>query len=242
MANDFAKLLITYLTKPKSDFYLSKLIKKIDNPKLEPYHAEELGLGTFNSPDMNFELKLANVNITGLSNIQIKKNANPPPNNVEIKISGSTVTFSADRPNTEAPPAGIPTELLFNGDLLLIPLDEADDDGEGPIDCGKVDVVIKNAEIVGTFDATSANDTIEQAQIVFSSLLLKDALAEGNIKITLNSKDIIAGIINGVINKPAAHKKLVEVINDKLKDPAVLKALNDGATSAARTALASLDE
>lgn len=222
------KLLIIYLTKPQTAFYLSKIILKADSPRLEPYQAAGLDLGELEVAGLRVGVKLANINIQGMSNIQIKKEGVNPA----ISLNGSEVTFYADRPNTEAPPAGIPQLMIFDADLLLFKAS-----GE-PLDKGQLHVEIKNAELAGVFNATSADGKAATVNIEFTKLVLQKALDQpGNITAVLNIKSFIKQALNKIINKQSTLQKLVDGLNDKLQDPGILQAISKGATDAAREAL-----
>ena len=127
-------LIITFLTTPATDFYLPKMLAKSKDPSLEPYTTSSIDLGSQNIMGLNMKLALKNVGITGITNVQIKKIGGKP----DIQVVGEQVTFTAVRPNTEAPPPGVPTVITFNSDFeVVVP----DPNGKSQTLTGKATVI-----------------------------------------------------------------------------------------------------
>lgn len=230
MAQDiYAQLLILYLTSPKSDFYLSKLISGSVNPTLEPFEASFLDLGTQLILGEKMDFSLLNLKVIGVSNVQVEKKGGNPI----INVNGENVAFTAITPNTEAPPSNVPSELTMICTVKVTPVDT-------PSFSGGLTVTVKTATIGGEFNVISKQDTVATVGINFSKLLIDAQADSSNIKIDLKMDSPYVAFIESILSQSNVLSKIVSVIGSKVNEPDVLKAISGYATLAARKALKNL--
>lgn len=220
------KLLIVFLTTPSSNFYLSKLIGQSTSPKLEPLAAGNIALGTQDIMGVGFDMSLSNVVITGLSSIQVAKSGGAPA----ISINGDMVSFTAEHPNTEAPPPGVPPLLTLTGDFLA--------SAAGTNLQGTFEVTVADLTIDGVFRATSSNGQPSGVNVDFQSLALSVPATTDNVKITLGLNSSFTLFINKLLNSPAIISKIMTAVKGELNTPSILNGLSQAATQGARAALA----
>lgn len=221
-------LIILYLTQPLSDFYLPKLIMGAHDPNLEPFNSSRIDLGTQNVMGMPMHLALENLEIEGLSHIEIAKEADQHP---RIEVQDSEVTFYAIRPNTEAPPPNVPMKLdIFSDFIISIP-------GRGALPAGQIQITVAHTTVKGVFDATSTDGSADSVKIGFKSLKIIAAANNSNMHVNIKLQSAFVKMINAVLNQPATLQKILDGLNEKLKDHAVLEAISKEATAAARSAL-----
>lgn len=228
-SNPFNQLLIAYLTTPSSDFYLSKLILGSTNPTLEPFKASKVDLGNQNILGTEIAITLTNLDVVGISNVQVeKKDAKPV-----ITISGNDVTFIAQTPNTEAPPKNIPKEITLTSDLNLI------SNGVPPI-VGTITIQIKTSTITGSFVATSSDGTPQTVNVDFTKLGLSATSDNQNIAININVNSPLSSFINSVFSQAIIQQKIITAIGSQINQPPVLQAISKYSTEAARKALGNM--
>ncbi|GAB5447536.1 hypothetical protein [Gymnodinialimonas sp.] len=227
MAEDpVVKLLIVFLTTPSSNFYLSKLLGQSTSPKLEPLAAGNISLGSQPVAGIPFDMSLSNVVITGLSSIQVAKSGGAP----EISVSGSRVAFTAEHPNTEAPPPGVPSQLTLEGNFKA--------SGAGTKLDGTFKVTVADLTIKGAFDATSSNGQASGVVVDFKSLDLNVPATTQNVKITLGLNSNFTAFINEILNTPDIIAQIMGAVKSELSSPTILSGLSQAATQGARSALA----
>ena len=223
-------LVVTFLTIPATDFYLPKLLAQSTDPNLEPYTSSSIDLGSHSVMGMNMAFSLKDATITGITNVQIKKNGGKP----DIQIAGNQVTFTATRPNTEAPPAGVPTEITINsGFEVVVPAPNS----KSQTLTGSAVVTVKDADILGVFDATSEDGSPSKAVITFRSLEIDGPATPENINIIVQLDSAFEAFINQVGNSPQVLEKIANNINSQLRSISVLNALSKAGTDAARAAV-----
>ncbi|MCY4045397.1 MAG: hypothetical protein OXE99_09975 [Cellvibrionales bacterium] len=227
--NQLDQLLIIYLTTPASDFYLSKMLAKSTDPSLEPFTADTIDAGSFEFFGQSIDVSLTQLSIAGITNIQIEKN-NGAPN---IQVDGDQVTFVAERPNTEAPPANVPTDLVATG-LLEITASGS----ESP--AVPVTVTVKTGELTGVFNAIGDPMTPSSVAIDFTKLTLTTEATSSNIVVDLSQLDsVFKPQVDNLLKQPSTLASLVEKINEQINAQSVLTSVSGGATTAAQGALQS---
>lgn len=224
--NPFAQLLILYLTTPSSDFYLSKLVKNSQNPTVEPFNAGTISLGSQTILGVSMALSLQNVVIQGLSNVQVAVQDGQP----EVTVNGDAVHFVAQTPNTQAPPPGVPSQIVLTGVLQVVPV------GTDPFS-GNLTVTINSTTVTGDFTATSTDGTPATVNITFTAVNLSAAATTTNMSVQLQMSNPLSTFINTVLNQPAILQKIVTAVQGQVNQPPVLSALSTYATQAARQAL-----
>ena len=228
MATDpIIQLLIQFLTKPQSDFYLSKVLMKMDDPKLEPFTFVNLDLGTQTILGLNFRFNLPVGSISGIPNLQIEKEGGVP----RIIVDGNNVKFWAEHPNTEAPPPGVPDVLTMESDFVVTP------EGEPPLPQGHIQVLVNDFKLIGDFEATSPDGKPENVVIAFNSFLVEAAATSDNIKIKLTLDSTFTPFINQILNSPAVLQRIVDGVKGKVNSPDILRSISEAGTQAARSAL-----
>lgn len=225
--NQLAQLLILYLTTPQTDFYLSKIIKKSKDPTLEPYDITQLNVGSPSILGQPIDIAFKSVNIQGLSNIQIAKKDGKP----DIQVAGDVVTFHAVRPNTEAPPAGVPTALTVNAQLELTA-------NQQPSPLVPVVVTIDHGKLNGVFSATGDAAKADSVEITFTSASVTARESPDNIHFDLSHfESFLRPQVESYLKQKSTLKTLVDKMNAELAKPSVLASLSKSGTEAARGAL-----
>lgn len=225
--NQRDQLLIIYLTLPASDFYITKLIRKSENPVLEPFTLSDLNAGTISIFGQNIGVVLKNISVAGLSNIQVAKTGNKPQ--ITENPDGS-ITFVAVRPNTEAPPAGVPTDLTINTTIYL--------DAQGvPSPPIPAVVTVHSATLTGTFRSSGDVTVPSSVTVRFTSLVLKAPTGSENVGITLNVDSVFKPQVMQLLQQPSTQQDILNEINNKLNAADVLNAVSNAATQGAQNAL-----
>ena len=223
------QILIVYLTMPASDFYLSKMLAKSTNPSLEPFKADKVDAGSFSFFGQTVDIKLQDFSIAGLTNIQIEKENGQP----KIEINGDTVTFVATLPNTEAPPADVPTKLTAQGNLLIIAGGEA-----SPL--VPITITVNSGQLKGTFSATGDPSQIDSVKINFTNLDITTETTSSNIVVDLSQLDsMFKPQVENLLQKPSTLEDLVQELNKQINEQSVLAAVSSAGTQAAQQALKS---
>ncbi|WP_424101155.1 hypothetical protein [Moorena producens] len=223
------QILILYLTMPASDFYLSKMLAKSTNPSLEPFKADKVDVASLSFFGQTIDIKLQDFSIAGLTNIQIEKENGQP----KIEISGDTVTFVATLPNTEAPPAGVPTKLTAQGNLLMIAGGEA-----SPL--VPITITVTSGQLQGTFTATGDPSQSNTVSITFTNLDITTEATSSNIVVDLSQLDsIFKPQVEELLQKPSTLEDLVKELNKQVNQQSVLAAVSSAGTQAAQDALKS---
>ncbi len=218
--------IVSALTTPTTDLYLWKMIQKSEDPTLEPYTAARLDLGSQEIVGVPSHFALTDAKVVGISNVEIPKPGGKPA----VDVTGSTVKFTAERPNTESPPPGIPAKLRGTAGFEVTP------QGDPPIE-GTAAVTVDRANLAGIFDASSATGEVDDTvTLEFSSLALK-ADTGPNIKITIDLQSAFRSFINSVMNKPTIQNKILAALNQELRSRSVLDAASSAGTEAARAAV-----
>lgn len=229
--NQLNQILIVYLTTPASDFYLSKMLAKSKDPSLEPFQASDVDAGSLDFFGQTIDVKLKNLSIAGLTNIQIEKDSDGKPN---ITINGDQVVFVADRPNTEAPPAGVPTKLTATGEIVIVAGGE--DSPAVP-----VTITVDTGQLTGTFDATGDPSTPDSVNIKFTALSITTEANSSNIVVDLSKlNSVFKPQVEELLQKPSTLTDLVQKLNDQVNTSSVLSAVSTAGTQAAQQALKSV--
>lgn len=229
--NQLDQLLIVYLTTPASDFYLSKMLAKSEDPSLEPFTAQDVDAGSFEFFGQDISVTLKSLSIAGLTNLQIEKNAEGQPN---ITVNGDNVTFVADRPNTEAPPTGVPTNLVATGDLVIV----AGGEDSPPV---PVTITVSTGQLTGTFTATGDPTTPDTVGIAFTQLSITTEATASNIVVDLSKLDsAFKPQVEELMQKSSTLEDLISKLNEQINASSVLTAVSSAATNAAQSALSSL--
>lgn len=226
-SNPFVDLLILYLTTPSSEFYISKLIGGSTNPTLEPFTAQEADLGSQTIAGITMALSLQNLVVSGISNVQVQKNGGVPV----ITVNGSDVTFTAQAPNTEAPPPNVPSALTLTAIVNIVP-------SSTPAFSGNLTVTINQSTLVGNFTATSNDGTPQQVEIDFTQLNYTAAANTSNMSVSLVMSNPLAPFITSLLNQPAVLQKIIGAVQGELSQQGILQSLSQFATQAARQVLA----
>ena len=229
--NQLNQILIVYLTTPASDFYLSKMLAKSKDPSLEPFKASDVNAGSLDFFGQTIGIRLTNLSIAGLTNIQIEKDSGGKAN---ITINGEQVTFVADRPNTEAPPVGVPSKLTATGEIIIVAGGE--DSPAVP-----VTITVNTGQLTGTFDATGDPTNPGSVNIQFTSLGISTEADASNIVVDLSKLDsVFKPQVEELLQKPSTLADLVEKLNDQVNASSVLAAVSTAGTQAAQQALNSV--
>ncbi|WP_263081075.1 hypothetical protein [Endozoicomonas sp. Mp262] len=227
--NQLNQILIVYLTTPASDFYLSKMLAKSKDPSLEPFNASNVDAGSIDFYGQTIDVKLQDLSIAGLTNIQIEKKDGKP----RIDINGDLVTFIANRPNTEAPPQGIPEKLIASGQLLIVAGGE-----NSPL--VPVTITVNTGQLTGTFSATGEPTQPDSVNIKFTNLTITTDATPENIVVDLSQLDsVFKPQIEELLKKPETLADLVGKLNDQVGTSSVLDAVSNAGTQAAQQALKS---
>lgn len=228
--NQLAELLILYLTTPSSNFYLPKILGGAKDPTLEPYRIDRLSAGSVTVLDQELDIALEQVDIRGISNVQIAKT----DNQARVDVVGNTVTFHAVRPNTEAPPANVPTELVIDAQLEITA-------GGAPSPAVPVTVTIECATLTGAFTATGDPARSETIDITFTSAVVAATATSENIQFDLSQFDsFLRPQVESYLKEASTLASLIDRVNAELAKPSILAALGKSGTDAARSALGQL--
>ncbi len=221
--------IISALTTPETDIYLWKLIQQSKDPDLEPFTSPRLDLGKHPVLGQDWAFALTDVKVDGISNVEIPKPGGKP----DVEVTGSTVLFTAVRPNTESPPPGVPASLLANSGLEITP------PGDRPIP-GKSSVTVDKAKLIGVFDATSDTGQVDATVVLKFTSLAIEAQTGANITTTIDIDSVFKGFINKVMNKPDTQLKILAELSKQLQSKQVLDGVSSAATKAARDAIKKL--
>lgn len=221
------KLLIVFLTTPSSNFYIAKLIQQSKSPVLEPLQAANINLGSQNILGVSIALDLQNVNVAGLANIQIAESDGKP----QIQVNGSDVKFTAEHPNTQAPPTGVPKRLTLQSNFIATP-------ASSPKISGSATITVNEFSLEGEFSATSSDGSADKVNIDFKRLQIDAAASANNITIDLKLNSTFAPFINQILKQAGVLSRIIEGVQQTLNSANVLSSISQAATQAARTALA----
>jgi hypothetical protein len=228
--NQLSQLLILYLTTPSSDFYIPKIIANTKDPTLEPYRLKQVSIGSVDVLGQSIGITLLQVDIRGISNVQIARSNGQP----RIDVDGDTVTFHAVRPNREAPPANIPAELTIDAQLQLTVAGEKSP--TIPITC-----IVRDATITGVFLATGDPAQAQTVNISFSSATVASPANADNIRFDLSRlESFLKPQIESYLKAERTLTDLINRVNGELAKPEILKAVSKSATDAVRSALGNL--
>lgn len=229
-ANQLANLLVLYLTTPATDFYVTKIIQKSSNPTLEPFNTNNIDLGSFSVMGSALSVSLESLSIRGLSNIQIAKENSKP----KITINGDQITFYAVRPNTEAPPTGIPPNLIINTQIKIT----SDGDASPLV---PIVITVLNGNLVGVFNASGDASIPDTVRIKFTIATVQADATPANITFDLSQLDSFTKpMIEGYLNQTSTLTMLIQKLNGELASQSVLNSLSQGATQAAQSTLQSI--
>jgi hypothetical protein len=228
--NQLADLLVLYLTNPSTDFYLPKIIQQSGNPTLEPFDAANIDLGSFDLMKSTVSVRLQDLEITGMSNVQVVKQNGVPV----ISVNDNQVTFQANRPNTESPPVGVPVNLIFDAQLVVT----AKGSPSPPV---PVVVTITNTTIDGVFTATGDSGNPGTVAIRFLQLKISADATPANIQFDVSKlNSFIKPQLVSWLAAPATLNKIITEMNTQLNSTTVLNALNQSATKMAQSTLKSI--
>lgn len=237
MANDsqLVELLENMLLTPASDFYLSSILHNPNGEALDPRHVDDLDLGTIELMGLTIGLDVKNLEVHGLSNTQVKFDAQGNP---LIVVAGSQVTFHAKLPNTQdgyVRPPDVPAQAQATGELYVTLMGK-------PMPPGTIAITIASIDdLTGVFTATTEQDgKLDTAVINFSKIAVTEQPGGVAMKVTVDLATAFRDSINYVLNQPDMQKTILEQVNAKLASPDVLSSLSSVATAEARKALSGI--
>lgn len=230
--NQLVLILQNLLLTPASDFYISTLFRSPDKQSLDPRVIERINFGTFEVMGVEFEVECADFEVKGLSNTQVKFDAD---NNPEIVVEGSQITFAAKHPNHqvgyERPPQ-VPAEIEGEGRLVISIAGDY-------LEEGRLGLKIKSVhDVHGVFScALEVEDELGTAQVFFSAVSFNPVLGNSNVAVSVELNSVFKDIINQVLNRENNLQLLVGELNSHISTPQSLVALSEVATAHARQAL-----
>lgn len=241
MSDQIINILAMGMSTPMTDLYLPKLLLNSKGTKLEPYGPTSFNLGRHAVMGLPMDIRLENVIVKGLSNIQIAKAAPTPQNPIpmpRVSTVNNQVTFFAVRPNTDKasdPVAaqvlnGVSEKLDIDATFIITPV------GWNSLTPGTVDITVTNAEIKGVFNVLNPNNPNTVATS-FTHFSINPPINKSNIHIKLEVNSMFKDIINNVLNTPKMYTQFVNQLNEQLQQPAVLKSISDVGTPALRSVL-----
>lgn len=230
--NQLVLILQNLLLTPASDFYISTLFRSADKQSLDPRVIERIDFGVFEVMGVEFEIECTDFELEGLSNTQVKFDAD---NNPEIVVEGNQVTFAAKHPNNQAGyerPPQVPAEIRGEGRLVISMAGEY-------LEEGRLSLTIKNVhDVQGVFScALQVEGELDTAQVTFSAMSFEPQLNNHNVAVDVELNSVFKDIINKVLNREKTLQLLVDELNTHIATVQSLDALSQVATACARQAL-----
>ena len=233
--NQLVQALKNLLLTPTSDFYISNLLHDPDKQSLDPLVIERIDMGSFDILESKIEVVYADIVLKGLSNTQVRFDANNKP---EIIVDGSRVSFKAKHPNTQAGydrPTDVPAEIVGSG-RLIIRIDG------NLMPEGTLALTIKSVnDVQGVFNATlEVEEQLDTAQVEFTAISFNPEVTNENLAIDIELESIFVSVIKQILNREDKLQTFVNELNIHLSTDASLAGLSQVATQYARLALGDL--
>lgn len=202
---------------PDSTWFLPRTLCSMANPKIDPYTADEILLGSLNVEGVAFtNAKLTNVKVVGLSNLSA-------PAKTTVFAPGSITTdanLAAYQPPPKLDCCTIPAKTQVTAQFSA--------DGGGVALHADITVEVTAATLKVVANAVGNTTTELDVKVTAMSLVIPN-LSDMTITATMDTNQFFLELINKILNGDSIKTEILNQINAELKN--VLPQISQAATS-----------